>query len=179
MRSSGKLEWIIAGTAEGPRTRGNPGNRTPAQQKGDRGTGQPGAETQVGREDRECGQPATRSAGRRDDERSYELWNYPESARGRKVSGVFNLRRNQADPSCRSVRCRPADPCLALRCVIHRVADWPQRPPHLLLICGQYRENGPDQKIAAAIASTKAPTPTSTRFISTSNIRAPHRMRAG
>jgi hypothetical protein len=34
MRSSGKLEWIIAGTAEGPRTRGNPRNRTPAQQNG-------------------------------------------------------------------------------------------------------------------------------------------------
>jgi len=34
MRSSGKLEWNIAGTAEGPRTRGNPRNRTPAQQNG-------------------------------------------------------------------------------------------------------------------------------------------------
>jgi len=64
MRSSGQLGRTIAGTAEGPKPRGNLRIRTPAQQKGSGVRGNP--EPQPGRSGKmqEAGQLATSSTGR-------------------------------------------------------------------------------------------------------------------
>jgi len=64
MQSSGQLEWTIAGTAEGPKPRGNLRIRAPAHQKGSGVRGNP--EPQPGRSGKmqEAGRLAASSTGR-------------------------------------------------------------------------------------------------------------------
>jgi hypothetical protein len=64
MRSSGQLERTIAGTAEGPKPRGNLRSRTPAQQKGSEVRGNPETQPGLGGKMQDAGRPATSSAGR-------------------------------------------------------------------------------------------------------------------
>jgi hypothetical protein len=83
----------IAGTAEDPKPRGNPRIRTPAQQKGS-GEGatwrrNPG---RAGRSRKRGNLPPDREA-ERDDALIHRAKDHPESARGRKVSGVFDFGR--------------------------------------------------------------------------------------